>query len=604
MNCMRGELMFRKAQLKLFAIITSILLAVFIAVLGSVNLIMKAVMERQSRNVLQQIAEGVEYDDAASTFTFVHPDHDDFRHMNDIPPEPDDKPKKTTTAITTVSTLTTTTTTLATTSAPVSEIPEDITETSPETETKTPYVPDETTPAEPETPDVTTQPPAAEPPWGNDRPPQGEFPPPPPEGQDWWQNDYPPYGPPGNFDPFKPREDQDGGYPEHDRWNERKEGVSGTVNDDLANGGIMLLSSAGTAPEEPKKNKKEEEFPPDIRPGAEPVPKSLGSIDFFIIMSDSGGKYKAVLNNDELEQETAQKYISKILDSGVETGTLNQFQFYQMKKSNGTLMVLTDKSAEIDMLNKLIRTTVTIGTAAFLLLSVAAFFLSRQVVRPLKTAFEKQKQFVSDASHELKTPVTVISANADVLSDEIGENKWLTYIKSQTERMNILVNDLLNLTRLENNTADFIRQDFDLSKAVVNTALPFECQAFETNKKFIVDVDDNIHINGSEKHIKQMTAIFIDNALKYSNDGGTVRVILKKAGDKKILTVYNTGKGIRESEKNKIFERFYRSDESRNRSTGGYGLGLSIAKSIIDRHKFRISVETHEGESISFVITM
>lgn len=600
--------MFRKAQLKLFIIITSILLAVFIAVLGSVNLIMKAVMERQSRNVLQQIAEGVEYDDAASTFTFVHPDHDDFRHINDTPPEPDDKPKKTTTAVTTSSTLTTTTTTLATTSAPVSENPEDITETSPETETKAPFVPNETKPesppTEPETPDVTTQPPATETPWGNDKPPQGEFPPPPPEGQDWWQNDYPPYGPPGNFDPFIPREDQDGGYPEHGRWNERREGFSGTVNDDPANGGIMLLGNAGTAPEEPKKNKKEEELPPDIRPGAEPVPKSLGSIDFFIIMSDSGGKYKAVLNNDELEQETAQKYISKILDSGVETGTLNQFQFYQMKKSNGTLMVLTDKSAEIDMLNKLIRTTVTIGTAAFLLLSVAAFFLSRQVVRPLKTAFEKQKQFVSDASHELKTPVTVISANADVLSDEIGENKWLTYIKSQTERMNILVNDLLNLTRLENNTADFIRQDFDLSKAVVNTALPFECQAFETNKKFIVDVDDNIRINGSEKHIKQMTAIFIDNALKYSDDGGTVRVILKKAGDKKILTVYNTGKGIRESEKDKIFERFYRSDESRNRSTGGYGLGLSIAKSIIDRHKFKISVETHERESVSFIITM
>ncbi len=221
--------MFRKAQLKFFSIITSILLAVFIAVLGSVNLIMKAVMERQSRNVLKQIAEGVEYDDAASTFTFIHPDHDDSRHMNDIPSKPDDKPKKTTVTVTTASTsaAATTTTAAITTSYPVPETSENITKTIPEEETKAPYVPDEATsedpPAEPETPAVDTQPPVPENPWENDRPPREEFPQP-PEGQDWWHNDYPPYGPPGNFDPFKPHEDQYEGYPEQDCRDERRDG--------------------------------------------------------------------------------------------------------------------------------------------------------------------------------------------------------------------------------------------------------------------------------------------------------------------------------------------------------------------------------------------
>jgi signal transduction histidine kinase len=191
-----------------------------------------------------------------------------------------------------------------------------------------------------------------------------------------------------------------------------------------------------------------------------------------------------------------------------------------------------------------------------------------------------------------------------VLTDEIGSNKWLTYIKAQTDRMNVLVNDLLNLTRLENNTSSFIRTDFNLSQAITNTALPFECQAFETNKKFIVDVEDGITINGSEQHVKQMAAIFIDNALKYSNDGGIVRVMLKKQGDKGVLTVYNTGQGIKESEREKIFERFYRSDESRNRATGGYGLGLAIAKSIIDKHKFKVQVEGTEGRNVSFIVTM
>lgn len=601
--------MFRKAQLKFFAIVVSILLAVFIAVLGSVNLIMKAVMERQSRNVLRQIAEGVEYDDATSTFTFVHPDNGPFRHENDIPP----KPEKTTAAVTTSSTTSTVTTTTVSTTVTLTPANEETAEQGvpePDTSDVPGTVPEETEPdappEEPDTPPVDTQPPATHPasespsayPWEKEDPPDWGWDQP-PDDPGWGHHDPPQYGPPGYFDPFGQKDD--GSF---DDEKDSRDGFRGVFSESSGSGEIMLLWNDSTVPEKMYTAKKDGAEPKNGRPGAEPVPRSLGTIDFFIIMADNNGRYQAILNNDELQQETAQKYISKILESGAETGTLNQFQFYQLKKDNGTLMVLTDKSAEIDMLNKLIRTTITIGAAAFLLLSVAAFFLSVQIVKPLKIAFEKQKQFISDASHELKTPVTVISANADVLSGEIGENKWLTYIKSQTERMNVLVNDLLNLTRLENNTADFIRVDFNLSKAVVNTALPFECQAFETNKKFIVDVDEDIMINGSEKHIKQMAAIFIDNALKYSNDGGTVRVTLKKAGDKKIFTVFNTGKGIRETEKDKIFERFYRSDESRNRSTGGYGLGLAIAKSIIDKHKFKVSVDTREGESISFVVTM
>jgi signal transduction histidine kinase len=256
------------------------------------------------------------------------------------------------------------------------------------------------------------------------------------------------------------------------------------------------------------------------------------------------------------------------------------------------------------MLRQLKRTTIIIGSIALIILSILAYFLSKKSIQPIKIAFNKQKQFVSDASHELKTPLTVISANTDVLQGEIGENKWLNYIKSQTDRMNVLVNDLLNLTRLENNTVELEYKYFNMSKAIVNTALPFECQAFESNKQFEVDVDDNIMLCGSEKHVKQMAAIFIDNALKYSNDGGTVRVSLKRVGDRKLLSVYNTGQGIKEEDTEKIFERFYRSDESRNRSTGGYGLGLAIAKSVIDKHKFKVHVMNQPGKSVCFMVTM
>ena len=273
--------------------------------------------------------------------------------------------------------------------------------------------------------------------------------------------------------------------------------------------------------------------------------------------------------------DTAQKYITKILDSGSETGTLNNFQFYRQEKDNGTLLVFTDKTAEINMLNKLIRTTIIIGVCSFILLTAAAYFLSRQIIKPLKTAFEKQKQFVSDASHELKTPVTVISANADVLAGEIGENKWLTYIKSQTERMNILVNDLLNLTRLENNTSsDFIRTDFDLSKAIVNTAF-LRMSGLRVQQELLSQVEDNIMINGSEStsskwplYSSTMPSNIPKRADRQSISGTSGR-------QEGVLRIQHR-QGVRKRTRTRYSSSFYRSDESRNRATGGYGLGLAI----------------------------
>jgi signal transduction histidine kinase len=334
------------------------------------------------------------------------------------------------------------------------------------------------------------------------------------------------------------------------------------------------------------------------------IPKTIDSIDYFAIMADTNGKYLATLYNDYIIDERAQRYTSAIINDRKDTGMINSYQYYRASKPNGTIMILTDKSSEKDMLNQLKRTTIIVGLIALVVLSVLAYFLSKKSIQPIREAFDKQKQFVSDASHELKTPLTVISTNADVLEGEIGENKWLAYIKSQTDRMSVLVNDLLNLTRLENSNNELERRYFNLSKAIANTALPFECQAFESNKKFEVNIEDNIMLSGSEKHIKQMAAIFIDNALKYSNDGGTIQVTLKRSGERKLFSVYNTGQGIKEADTDKIFERFYRSDESRNRATGGYGLGLAIAKSVADKHKFKIHVLNQPGKSVCFIVTM
>ena len=634
--------MFKKAQLKLFAIITCILLAIFIAVLGSINIIMQAVMQRQSKDVLKKIAAGVEYDEKTSHFNISRPENFGQK-PEEWEEEPPSKPEGQPGTDETVpaseeessqSTETVTSTTAAVITEPVIVMPTEPDRPPVQAPTDEPIKPPQTTATtttavttQPKTtsqPDITTAPRTSQqfpvttsdedddneikPPWWNDD--DDDEPPYPPHwdndgrirppykgwgtgGGDQYEYEYPTIAAESDRDAF---EESDYETVKTASTPEEFYGVPTLLGLNTSESGELILMSDI------------ETYDPSVeaqRKMNENVPRSLGTIDFFIIMADTEGNYLNKLNYDDLDVSTAQSYISAILKEKASSGMIdNQYQFYQMEKSNGTIIVLTDKSAEINMLHKLTRTTILIGTMSLLLLTVAAYFLSRKIMYPLKSAFEKQKQFISDASHELKTPLTVISANADVLAGEIGENRWLTYIKSQTDRMNVLVNDLLNLTRLENNTSDFIRTDFDLSKAIVNTALPFECQAFETNKQFNVDVEEGLTVNGSERHIKQMAAIFIDNALKYSSDGGKVRVTLRKQGDKKVLSVFNTGSGVKAGEEDKIFERFYRSDESRNRSTGGYGLGLAIAKSIIDKHKFKVQVENNEGRSIAFVVIM
>lgn len=639
--------MFKKVQLKLFAIITSILLALFIAVLVSINLIMEAVMQRQSKVVLKQIASSIEYDENTETFTYM-PAPDDKKtppeeHQpggsENTQPSGDGSSASEQTAPETSGTEPDTSSEQSRTDASQSETSAASTDGSSEsgssdnsqsstqtqitsatagtekvTTTQTTRPEQKFTQTSPNVPPE-QQPQRTEPinppeqDWEN--PPPFEHYPPPDDGE-YYPDDLPEYDTDDGCYDFPPPDHRDYWYHEfyggeYDEEYIEPESFTPDSDDTVY---ASQLSAAGIKPLEEYtviSGMPRTVFAADSAVSIKKtssVPKTLGSIDFFVIMADKSGNYIASLNNDELDSSVAQKYISAILKDGASSGMLNSYQFCRLDKTNGTIMVFTDKSSEIDILDQLMHTTVLIGIISFVLLSVLALFLSKKSIQPIKVAFEKQKQFVSDASHELKTPLTIISANADVLADEIGQNKWLTYIKAQTERMNVLVNDLLNLTRLENNTTDFICSDFDLSKAIENTALPFECQAFEDNKVFEINIQDGLTLNGSERHVKQMAAIFIDNALKYSNAGGTVRITLKAQGDKKILSVFNTGKGIRNDEKDKIFERFYRSDDSRARTTGGYGLGLAIAKSIIDKHKFKISVDNVEGKSICFNVIM
>ena len=644
--------MFKKVQLRFFSIIAGILLAIFVAVLVAINVIMNTVMERQSMVVLKQIAAGVEYDSNAGEFSFERPKNGGMRWEDrqepppekptgEMPTRPEDETDPPTEEPTT-----TAPPTEAETEQPQENVidqdqedppppPEDQPQDDPQpVEPDTPYT-EAPKKEEPTAPQIIapTEPPAViQPPTKAPEPEKPQEPvdddddePPKPGKDDKPHEQWGPWRPGWGWDQWgwdqwnwnqwqSGYNEEDDDAPEDDR--PEPEGMSFSLGGILDSVSITaeaetITTTTAVTTAQSRSSTTAAAFQngnmgqPALNNGQrEPVPKSLGSIDFFVMMADEQGNFVRCANNDDLAETDAQDYITRIMESGESSGMMDSYQFVAAQKANGTLFALTDKSAEIDMLKKLTRITVIVGLISVIVLSAVAFYLSGLIVKPIQETFDKQKQFISDASHELKTPLTVISANADVLEGEIGDNKWLNYIQDQADRMNVLVNDLLNLTRLENSNTQFVQTEFDLSRAIVNTALPFECKAFETNKNFVLNIEDDIKITGSEQHIKQMAAIFIDNALKYSKDGGTVRVSLTKENDKPVFYVYNTGSGVKEEDKDKIFERFYRSDESRNRATGGYGLGLAIAKSIIDKHKFKVNVENVEGKSICFVVTM
>ena len=294
----------------------------------------------------------------------------------------------------------------------------------------------------------------------------------------------------------------------------------------------------------------------------------------------------------------------RLIESDIDKGFYMDMMYEVTRGDLNTVVTVIDLQNDMSLMNSLFRISVVIVISSLVFVFIFSYYLSRWAIKPVKDALEKQRRFISDASHELKTPLTVISANADVLEAEIGDNKWLGNIKSQSEIMSDLVFDLLDLAKMDETREEMVFSTFDLSSVVLSKTLEFECTAFECGKTFEQNITDGIIYRGNEDSIKHLVTILIDNAIKHSDEKGIIRVTLTTSNNKKIFQVYNTGNGIKNSEKDKIFNRFYRSDESRSKETGGYGLGLSIAKSITEAHGGTITVDGEENKWISFTVVL
>ncbi|MBS6762530.1 MAG: GHKL domain-containing protein [Clostridium sp.] len=235
------------------------------------------------------------------------------------------------------------------------------------------------------------------------------------------------------------------------------------------------------------------------------------------------------------------------------------------------------------------------GIAGFCVILAVSLLLTRWLTKPAEQAFQQQNQFISDASHELKTPLAVIGANAQRLQGEIGDNKWLNHILEENKRMGKLLKELLTLARLEGGPGKDIFKTVDLSRIVTGALLPYESVAYEKKIQLWLDIESNITVQGEEEHLKQAVIILTDNAFNHVSKNGEIKVKLHRKGKRIEISVSNTGKAIPEKEQKKIFRRFYRIDKGRNRAENRYGLGLAIASGIVARHGGKIDVVCSEG---------
>ena len=326
--------------------------------------------------------------------------------------------------------------------------------------------------------------------------------------------------------------------------------------------------------------------------------------------------------NDKYSADDMYALYRLILQEGKPEGRYGDFLYKVKDTGLQTAVCAVNISANLSTIKTTSFIFALVIGAAMVVIAVITLYFSRWAMRPLVSAWTKQKRFISDASHELKTPLSVIMSSAQMLKYDVEpDNKWLANIENQSELMNELIKDLLELAKLDETSEDIVMEEFDLSTMVENAALEFEATAFETGREYTQSIEEGITYKGNESMLRHLVTILIDNALKHSDEGGRVNVSLEKiktltdnipyAGKlnstrpgKIILQVYNTGGGIKKEEREKIFERFYRSDESRSRKTGGYGLGLSIAKTIVDAHKGEITADGKEGQWVAFTVIL
>lgn len=353
-----------------------------------------------------------------------------------------------------------------------------------------------------------------------------------------------------------------------------------------------------------------EERPLDDRPPMEKFrplpPETPYETRFFTALFGDDGQIVA-LNTRSIAAITADEaveYAFRAREGSRESGYDGVYKYLTTETARGTLIVFLDCTRDLTAFRSFLMISIVVSAIGIAAVFAILVVLSKVAVKPVAESYEKQRQFITDASHEIKTPLTIIAANTEVLEISGGENEWTESIKKQVRRMSDLTAGLITLSRMDEQSRALVTMDFSLSDAVVDGIEPFLALAAMRNKAFNCDIQGSISYDGNEESIRQLVSILADNAIKHSSERSTIQVTLKKRGRYNELVFSNRVDSINKGNLNVIFERFYRGDSSRSSTVGGYGIGLSIAKAIVTAHRGRIRAESPDGKSIAITVQL
>lgn len=368
------------------------------------------------------------------------------------------------------------------------------------------------------------------------------------------------------------------------------------------NGAIDILSqNQGKFPKFEKKEPPKGGFRSDFEMNEE---TQFATRYFVVRIGEAGDIMEIDTSHIAISSEAAMDYATQVLSSGKESGYLDNYKYSLVWSSDGYMMIFVFCKEQIATVTKFLFNSCAVAVITFILMFLLVSVFSRRAIKPIIENAEKQKQFITDAGHEIKTPIAIISANADVLELTGGSSEWITSIRNQISRLDKLVKNLLMLSRMEEDNLKLVLTDMNLSRTVEEIAGSFQPMAEMQNKKFQLDIQPGLMFHGDENSIQQLVSTLVDNAMKYSDEGGIVGVTLSAARKGVKLEVYNTVFELDMKNLDKLFDRFYRADASRARETGGYGIGLSIAKSIVEAHHGKIGAKSDDGRSIRFTVIL
>ena len=328
---------------------------------------------------------------------------------------------------------------------------------------------------------------------------------------------------------------------------------------------------------------------------------------YFSVVLDETGQvaYTDTVQIAAIDDDTAASYAQAVWQSGRTSGFWEDYRYACRSEANGWRIIFLDCGRTLSGFRTTLLASVILALVGLGAVLVLLLILSGRIIRPVAESYEKQKRFITDAGHELKTPLTIISADTDLAEMECGENEWLEDIRRQAQRLTGLTEDLIYLSRMEEAQPRLQFLEFPISDVVEEMAQSFLAPARSQDKKLEIEVKPMISCNGDEKAVRQLVSILMDNALKYAPAGGHLTLRLERQGRTVVLTVSNTTVYPVDKESlEHLFDRFYRADQSRNTQTGGYGLGLSIAKSIVSAHRGKIRAESPVPDLLTIVVSL